>query len=490
MSALDLIRRRKATLPPELLESLARRLMPEVTGTQPAVNVGAPPMMRSSFMDENPPQGGAIGNIGSILRALVPTDSLPPVNRDVMPAQPNLSRADLGDLPFTRPRLVNPSVTPPVDLNRVPVAASEPNVLPPMTRPTEAYPFKVPSVYNPNDAAIPVPIGDTSLQRISRNVNPVDPYLKAYENKQSADSSPLDFGQDKFGNQRTEAKRGFWGRLGAGGKRFAKSFLRGEGVLNAAAEGIEGIANPDSNAKERLMRRQAENNKIFTGEIGRRKVETDIEGDQTMNDLRRAQVEDLPLRREQAAQKIANKQEYDQWRMKSGDRKADTYENWLEWRKANGDNTLKTRQEYQEWQRDIGERRLTEQGRHNVETEGIARANVGARTGQAEVTNAVIDQQVPALKAEQAANEKTANDPKADAYTRDQARKRAQVLRDQVGRVERGRKAAPTRATQGRSTAAPTPVNEADIRALFPNDPAKQEEALRRARARKDAKVQ
>jgi hypothetical protein len=113
------------------------------------------------------------------------------------------------------------------------------------------------------------------------------------------------------------------------------------------------------------------------GALGRivaaRKASADVVGDELSNEYKAAQIPMLLEKPELEWAKVANKQAFDAWRMSSGDRKADTAEEYIAWRMANGDRRATTaeglaelRAEYvREIQPKQFERRQTEVERNN-----------------------------------------------------------------------------------------------------------------------------
>jgi hypothetical protein len=101
----------------------------------------------------------------------------------------------------------------------------------------------------------------------ARTTQPVDQMIRASENYNAAMGSQPFFGTDKEGNIKPHADKGFGGRLKAGLKRFGYGMLRGEGILGAGADAVEGAINPDINAQERLQRTQAADAREYGNQI-------------------------------------------------------------------------------------------------------------------------------------------------------------------------------------------------------------------------------
>ncbi len=124
------------------------------------------------------------------------------------------------------------------------------------------------------------------------------------------------------------------GRLVSTLMGVARGFSRG-GLIGAAAEGIRsGIA---PNADERLLR---DARKVrTTARIGQLNTQRKADADYEQS---AAQTEYLRARPGIEAGKSEAKRKYDEWRMKSGDRKQDSAAAYIEWKKQNGDRNATT----------------------------------------------------------------------------------------------------------------------------------------------------
>jgi hypothetical protein len=254
------------------------------------------------------------------------------------------------------------------------------------SQPTDSTPRLQPiAPYETINGVVPITANDTSAR--DRLVRPVDPLLKAGENDAYARSAPLDYGQDKEGNQRVKPAGGFGGRLKAGLKLAGISALRDlatnglGGGLGGAITGLAmGAARPEMNAQIRRQGEIGANDANLQRQFGIAKTQTGLANDQSVIARRNAEIPYLEARPQLEADKLQAKRDYDSWRMKSGERKADTYDNFIKWRMENGDQRLASYQDYLDFQKQSGERRQTEVERHNRTNEDIGRSNVGVRS--------------------------------------------------------------------------------------------------------------
>lgn len=300
------------------------------------------------------------------------------------------------------------TATPPFVEPQQPVAM--PAVRPRIAIPTgnEVTPRTIPLEVDPNNPrTVPTDTATVDPSLLARTrprvVIPVDPLVKASENLDALRRMPLDYGQDEQGNERTKPKKGFWGRAGAGIKTGAPIAAQvmaqtGSPVAGLAAlltGGAVGAARPSLPAEMRRKREIGEAEGTLGNVLTRRKAIGDLNEQQSMTDYRRSQIPYQLARPQIEQDKLAQKAAYDDWRMKSGDRKQDTYETWLEWRMRNGDTRTATYQDYVEFQKgattrrlDQGDTRIAETARHNQEVE---RALGDYRKTRVELDREILD---------------------------------------------------------------------------------------------------
>ena len=197
-------------------------------------------------LDERTPNGEAVDEL--VRRALTrPRLALsPPIAEPTQPAdQPEVAGQ------YTVPQLL-----------RRPVPVTTESIINPDVpqRPQVAYETL------PGTNIAPMSAGDVTLAR-PRLVNPVNPLTKAVENYQASMSAPPDFGQDKNGNQRTEAKRGWGGRTIAFLKTLGEDMLSGQGLLPSLADASYSAADPDIRAKRKLERVRAGNRQELGNQV-------------------------------------------------------------------------------------------------------------------------------------------------------------------------------------------------------------------------------
>jgi hypothetical protein len=167
----------------------------------------------------------------------------------------------------------------------------------PPIRPIQPY-EAVPSSFG--GSAIPISAPDLTASR-ERTTQPVSPLLKASENA----AAPVlpDFGQDKEGNQRTHAKRGFLGRAEAFAKDLGINMLEGRGLIASAADATHAAINPDILAERRAKVKTAENRQEYGNQIQLAGERQKIQSAQTQTDLEKARIADLQRKPEVEAEK-------------------------------------------------------------------------------------------------------------------------------------------------------------------------------------------
>jgi hypothetical protein len=284
--------------------------------------------------------------------------------------------------------------------------------------------------------------------------------------------------------------------------------VAGSGIVGAAVPGIEGQARKDVNVA------QAETD--YQRAIEAQKQVIAIEGDMSRNDERLARIPGILAKPILERDKFEQKKDFDGWRQANGDRRADSYEDWLEWRKENGDRTTKTREDYLKWQQDIGERRLEQQKELGVagielrresndirrESNNIRReGSAGTSTGVPPVVTSKASAAAQRLLDKERtfrARAASARTPEAaaefnriaDEY-RDDAANLGDVVEVQetpavkVGGVvamKGSRQVKMKPRTAQRAIMPAIKLSENEIRAKFPNDRGKADEAVRRAK--------
>ncbi|HWT01176.1 MAG TPA: sigma-70 family RNA polymerase sigma factor [Pyrinomonadaceae bacterium] len=235
-----------------------------------------PLLLRRRQLDETLPSGESVND--AVLRAV--------------PLLHNAGGENDAPEPLTRRRAVGmpiPVETGGLIVNDIPPLMRSPiarvgslstvDALPALERP--------PTLVEGSHMLSPSEVASTGRLRLTQ---PVDPLIRAAENSAYADSSRPDFGQDKFGNPRTQAKRGFWGRFGAFGKALGQGMLEGRGLIPSLAGGAHAAADPDILAEGRLKRVQAENQQELVNQVGLRRAMTGIQSDQILDDWRKAQT--------------------------------------------------------------------------------------------------------------------------------------------------------------------------------------------------------
>jgi hypothetical protein len=173
-----------------------------------------------------------------------------------------------------------------------------------------------------------------------------------------------------------------WAGLGLG---LLRGLARG-GLGGAIVGGLRGVIDKSADEKDARLEAIPQSDANIERQFGQRKAISDLGNQQSVMARRNAEIPYLLSRPELERDKFEQKRSYDAWRMKSGDRKADTYENYIQWKMENGDRTTTTREDYQKWQRDIGERRFGEVQRHNQVNEDIGRAGIGVRQDSNEIS--------------------------------------------------------------------------------------------------------
>ncbi len=211
-----------------------------------------------------------------------------PLLSQPIPGAPNMSRIP----PETIERAIKPLLNPnqPIEDNQIGMTARAPAL-----RALEPY--------DPNAPPPPSMVADPNASR-ERLTQPVNPLLKALENYNAIQAAPLDYGQHKYGNQRTHAKEGWGGRTLSGLKRFGKGMLRGEGLLGAGADAIQGIIDPGINARERRQGEVARAAQNATNQIGIARAQGNIESDRIMNAIRQDDLRRGPLDRQTKADEL------------------------------------------------------------------------------------------------------------------------------------------------------------------------------------------
>lgn len=120
------------------------------------------------------------------------------------------------------------------------------------------------------------------------------------------------------------------GRLKSALKTAGRRFLQGGGIVGAVAGAVEGAVDPATNEREAQQRQRAQDRALAGELLGSEKEHAALELAQQKPGLER--------------DKVQNKRRYDDWRMKSSDRKQDTAENYVRWRMADGDARARSRE--------------------------------------------------------------------------------------------------------------------------------------------------
>jgi hypothetical protein len=338
----------------------------------------------------------------------------------------------------------------------------------------------------------PEMIADTSLQR-PRLTQPVNPLTRALENYQAGLSAPPDYGQDSQGNQRTQAKRGFGGRALAFLKTLGTDVLQGRGVVPAAADATYSAINPDRLAQERLQRVRAGNQQEVGNQIGIANEQAKIASEQTDTAYKNVLMRDklnppekftyrkqggityrigadgkaAPLMDMQGNELPPEVGQPHVREVLAEDGITKILSQWNPQTGKWGDVTRNGAPARTGYTPPVdpatgmtpAQAAATRDRRANLEirrqAEGRQQGNLSTedarKQAEVEAVNANIDRQTTELKKEQAANEALAIDPNASPYDRDQAKRRAQQVRDEIGRIERQKKAPFVPRVQGAS---------------------------------------
>lgn len=274
----------------------------------------------------------------------------------------------------------------------VPIVQQDPSVI----NPPPIDPRVLTPQWNPQaaDARVPSPIPapiDPAAQENRRSINPVAVAVDSPAPQEPRVAIPIntptDLGggstytspnpDDRIFREREVSPTPLLTRLSDYGQQLRDqpaekpSRLRGffEGLRRGGIiGGVSGAIDPGPFGEYQKRKRIAENDEAV-------KQEREAQEFEVNRDYKRAAIPYMLARPDLERDKIAQKSAYDQWRMKSGDRKADTYDNWIKWKMENGDRTATSLEDYRKWQQDFGERRFEETKRHNVAGEDIARQN-------------------------------------------------------------------------------------------------------------------
>lgn len=81
-----------------------------------------------------------------------------------------------------------------------------------------------------------------------------------------------------------------------------------------------------------------------------------IENQKSLRASREASANYRTQRLAQFNSAAEEKKRFNEWRMKTGDRRADVYTDWIRWRKENGDQQQKTREDFNQWRQEAEQR--------------------------------------------------------------------------------------------------------------------------------------